>query len=116
LGKNKEIGNKGESIAVEYLIKNGFRILNTNYRHGRFEIDIIGSKDDILVFFEVKTRKNDIFGLPEEAVDDKKISRILDCANDYILEKQWLKRIRFDIISITLAPHIHINHIQDAFF
>jgi putative endonuclease len=116
LGKNKEIGNKGESIAVEYLIKTGYRILKTNYRRGRFEIDIIGSKEDVLVFFEVKTRKNEVFGLPEDAIDDKKISRILDCANEYILETQWLKRIRFDIISITLSPRIRINHIRDAFF
>jgi putative endonuclease len=116
LGKNKEIGNKGESIAIEYLLKAGYRILHTNFRRGKFEIDIIGTKDEILVFFEVKTRKNLTFGPPEDAIDDKKMNNILDCANDYILETQWLKRIRFDIISITLFPRININHIQDAFF
>jgi putative endonuclease len=116
LGKNKEIGNKGESIALEYLINAGYQILRTNYRNGKYEIDIIGSRDDILVFFEVKTRKNHAFGPPEDAIDDKKMDHILDCANEYILETEWLKSIRFDIISITLSPGVKINHIQDAFF
>ncbi len=116
LGKNKEIGNKGESIALEYLISAGYQISRTNYRHGKYEIDIIAIKDEILIFFEVKTRKNLFYGQPEEAIDDKKINHILECANDYIHEIQWLNRIRFDIISITLFPELSINHIKDAFF
>lgn len=114
--KNKEIGNKGESIAIEYLINAGYHIEKTNYRHGKYEIDIIATKDELLIFFEVKARSNLAYGSPEDAIDDKKMNNILECANEYINETQWLKRIRFDIISITFSPEFSINHIKEAFF
>ena len=116
LNKNKEIGNKGELIATDYLIKSGYQILCTNYRHEKYEVDIIAEKNDILVFFEVKTRKTNKYGLPEDAIDEKKIDHILECADYYIHEIQWMKRIRFDIISVSLSPEISLNHIEDAFF
>ena len=115
MSKNKEIGNKGESIAAEYLDYSGYQIVTKNYRFEKTEIDIIAMDVDILVFIEVKTRKSLRFGLPEDAVDDKKIENILDCANNYIHEINWIGPIRFDIISILLFPEISINHLKDAF-
>ncbi|MBR9997492.1 MAG: YraN family protein [Cyclobacteriaceae bacterium] len=116
MSKNKEIGHKGELIAIEYLAKAGYQIVCTNYRYARYEIDIIAIEDETLVFVEVKTRGSGRFGLPEEAIDDKKIDNILECANYYIENTQWLKRIRFDIISISLWPGLTVRHIKDAFF
>jgi putative endonuclease len=116
LSKNKEIGYKGESIAIEYLTRAGYQIICKNYRYARYEIDIIAAKDDTLVFFEVKTRNNLKYGEPVEAVDDKKIDNILDCANYYIQDTHWAQRVRFDIITIILWPRLTINHIEDAFF
>lgn len=116
LSKNKEIGYKGESIAVEYLVKAGYEIVSQNYRNTRYEIDIIALKDETLVFVEVKTRNSLNYGEPEESVDNRKINKILKCAHNYIVESGWVKEIRFDIITITLWPEPAINHIRDAFF
>jgi len=116
LSKNKEIGRKGEALAVEYLINKGFIILERNYRYGRLEIDIIGQIENTIVFVEVKTRRSKRYGYPEEAVDDKKTDHILSCADHFIYQNQWNGDIRFDIISIILTPQVLIEHIEDAFF
>ncbi len=116
MSKNKEIGNKGESIAAKYLNRLGYRIITTNYRFEKTEIDIIAREEDVLIFIEVKTRKSLNYGLPEDAVDNKKIENILDCANYYINITHWTGPIRFDIISIMLFPEISINHLKDAFY
>ena len=116
MSKNKEIGRKGEALAVEYLINKGFIILERNYRYGRLEIDIIGQIENTIVFVEVKTRRSKRYGYPEEAVDDKKTDHILSCADHFIYQNQWNGDIRFDIISIILTPQVLIEHIEDAFF
>ena len=116
MSKNKEIGRKGEALAVEYLINKGFIILERNYRYGRLEIDIIGQIENTIVFVEVKTRRSKRYGYPEEAVDDKKTDHILSCADHFIYQNQWNGDIRFDIISIILKPEISIEHIEDAFY
>lgn len=116
LSKNKEIGYKGELIAIEYLVKAGYEVICKNYRNTRYEIDIIAQKDDTLVFVEVKTRNSLIYGDPEESVDNRKIDRILKCAHEYIVESGWVKEIRFDIITVNLRQVPAINHIRDAFF
>jgi len=116
LSKNKEIGRKGEALAVEYLINKGFIILERNYRYGRLEIDIIGQIENTIVFVEVKTRRSKRYGYPEEAVDDKKTDHILSCADHFIYQNQWNGDIRFDIISVILTPEVLIEHIEDAFY
>ena len=116
MSKNKEIGRKGEALAVEYLINKGFIILERNYKYGRLEIDIIGQIKNTIVFVEVKTRRSKRYGYPEEAVDDKKTDHILSCADHFIYQNQWDGDIRFDIISIILKPEISIEHIEDAFY
>ncbi len=116
MSKNKEIGRKGEALAVEYLINKGFIILERNYKYGRLEIDIIGQIKNTIVFVEVKTRRSKRYGYPEEAVDDKKTDHILSCADHFIYQNQWNGDIRFDIISVILKPEISIEHIEDAFY
>jgi putative endonuclease len=116
LSKNIEIGRKGESIALDYLMRKGYTIVEKNYTYRRFEIDIIAKQRNTIVFIEVKTRKGSHFGFPEEAVDDKKIRHILKCADHYLYQNQWNGNIRFDIISILLNPVLSIEHIEDAFY
>ena len=116
MSKNKEIGRKGESIASDYLINNGYTLLEKNYKFHRYEIDIIAKTESTIVFIEVKTRQSYNFGYPEEAVDSRKIDNILECADHYIYQTQWKGDIRFDIISILLEPELSIDHIEDAFF
>lgn len=116
MSKNKEIGKKGESIAADYLIQKGYTLLERNYRYRRFEIDIIAQIKNTIVFIEVKTRQSLNYGYPEEAIDNRKIDHILDCADHFINQNQWIGNIRFDIISILFEPEFSIEHIEDAFY
>ncbi len=102
-------------MAVDYLKDLGYSILERNFRSGRAEIDVIAMKDNKLIFVEVKTRTGEGFGFPEEAVDDKKQEMLEQCAEDYMLEKDWKGNIRFDVIAVSLNRKEPILHIEDAF-
>lgn len=109
-------GRLGEQIAQDFLIKKGYQILEKNYRYKRSEIDLIALINGTLIFIEVKLRKNEKFGFPEEFVSKRKEELIKEAAENYIFEKDWKKNIRFDIISI-LKTSIkeEIEHFEDAF-
>jgi len=114
---NKILGDKGEQIAVEHLKKNKYLILETNWRVGRFEIDIIALKKNYLIFVEVKTRNTAYFGFPEAAVQSEKKNFLSKAANAYIRLKQLDYENRFDIISIIMTKNSYeLEHIEDAFY
>ena len=76
---NREFGNKGEDLACEYLIKNGYEIVERNKHFSKFcEIDIIAKLKDKYVFVEVKTRRTNNFGTPLEAITKAKYNNIKD--------------------------------------
>ena len=112
---NLEKGRLGENIALAYLKGHGYRILETNYRYKRSEIDIIAIHQSVLVFIEVKARSNFRYGYPESAVDRRKIEMITKGADHYIHRISWRKGIRFDVISILLGEKPEIEHLCDAF-
>ncbi len=112
---NQSVGKKGEIIAESYLKRRGYEILARNYRAGRGEIDLIAKIDTTLVFVEVKTRTNDKFGYPEEAVTQKKIDKLIETAEIYLIETNWEQEIRFDIVSIDLSKNDGVIHLEDAF-
>ena len=117
MSKNMEVGNHGESIAKDYLIKKGYEILETNWRFSRAEIDLIARDGQILVFVEVKTRSTAMFGEPELAVNQHKQNLLTDAANVYMehINHEW--EVRFDIISIILhGEKYDLQHFEDAFF
>lgn len=112
---NKEKGDLGESIAKDYLLSKGAKILETNYKIKSGEIDIISKLDEDIVFIEVKSRTNVKFGYPSEAVNYKKIKKITDVAKYYIFKnKLYSTSIRFDVIEVYLKDN-KINHIVNAF-
>lgn len=116
---NIEQGEIGEQMAITYLIKKGFNLLEKNWRNSTGEIDLIMSKDNIIVFVEVKLRKTDTFGDPEKAVSKSKQKRIIQTANSYIFDKNIPERFeyRFDIISIVKNNNfLSIKHFEDAFW
>lgn len=115
---NKALGNKGEALAVKYLVDKGFHIICKNFRYRRLEIDIIASYNNILVFVEVKTRSNLTYGNPEEFVDQNKALLIVQAADEYIHQVSWDGNIRFDIIAVNLQPggFHEITHFEDAFY
>lgn len=116
MAEHNQTGTKGEKAAVDYLRQRGFAIEACNYRYKRAEIDIIARKENLLLFIEVKTRRTNQYGFPEEAVTQKKIDLFLMAADEYIHQHNWLHAIRFDIISLTGAQDPYqIHHIEDAF-
>ena len=122
----KRFGDRGEAIAAEYLERNGYRIIDRNYRFERSELDLIafspgepdGSGSE-LVFVEVKTRSGLGFGRPEESVSDAKRRHIVRAAQAYLHERRLEKaRCRFDVISILLSgkDEPRIDHFERAFW
>ncbi|HIK62446.1 MAG TPA: YraN family protein [Flavobacteriales bacterium] len=116
MAKHNQLGKEGELIAFMFLQKEGFRILKTNWRYQKAEVDIIAQKDDFLVFIEVKTRGSKKFGKPEEAIDNKKIALYKDAVEGYLKQSPSQKEIRFDVISIVIAKdETQIEYFPDAF-
>ena len=72
MAKHNEMGRRGEEIALEFIRKKGYNILDTNWRHRKAEIDIIAKSKDVLIFIEVKSRSSDYYGRPETFVTTKK--------------------------------------------
>ncbi|KAA5536659.1 YraN family protein [Taibaiella lutea] len=113
-----ELGKSGESIACKYLQEKGHVILELNFRFGHKEIDIISLDKDILVFTEIKSRRNYTFGFPEEAVTPRKQGFLKVAAEEYCLDKPQYIKIRFDVISLIIQSGIvkEIMHFEDAFY
>ncbi len=104
MDSSKDKGDLGEQAAVEYLIKNGYSILQRNFRTRYGEIDIIGRDEDYIAFIEVKTRKNNEFGLPCEAVTKNKQNKIIRMAMMYISQKRlYGLNFRFDVIETIIS-------------
>ena len=109
----KAIGDVGEEIAVKYLISNGYKILERNTNHAGVEIDIIAKDKKAIVFCEVKTRSDVLFGRPVEAVNRPKQLRYIQGAKGYIVTNKIKNTdIRFDVIEVLDGE---INHIKGAF-
>ena len=114
----KEFGARGEEIAHDYLISKGFEIIRRNYRYGRGEIDLIVKKDEILIFVEVKSRKNLEYGPPELSVTKRQQRQIRRTASAYLYENGNDDcDCRIDVIAILMKGKEKpaINHIINAF-
>ncbi len=112
--KAQEIGKNGEDSAVAYLENLQYVIIERNWRYKRCEIDIIAKQNTILVFVEVKSRKNNMYGFPEEFVSASKIDKMQEAASAYIEQHNWQGELRFDIIA--LENNHKIKHFEDAFY
>lgn len=116
MAEHNLLGKEGEDLAADYLNRNGYVIRHRNWRFRHLELDIVAEKDGLLVVVEVKTRRNEDFGLPEDAVDDKKIRRTVSATESYIEKNDVGLPVRFDVICIVgTRPPFQIEHIEDAF-
>ena len=115
---NKRIkkGKKGENIASKYLIDRGWDILETNWRKGKYEIDIIAVDEEFILFIEVKFRNSGEFGEAPDFVSKAQQKRIMNAAHDYIIDNDIDQEARFDIIAIISEPTPRIEHIEEAFY
>lgn len=117
MAAHNELGKEGEAEAVVYLENRGYTILHRNWRSGRFELDIVAKKDKELIVVEVKTRRNNQYGLPEEAVTSRKIKHIISSTDSYLKRYAIDLPVRFDIITVVgTKPPFQIEHIKEAFF
>lgn len=116
--KTKDLGKFAEEVALDFFLKKDFHLLARNFRVGRAEIDLILSDEKMIVFVEVKYRKNNQFGYPEDFVSEAQKERIRFAA-EIFLEKntfEFSPKIRFDILAIDSEnPKMHIEHFEDAF-
>jgi len=111
-----KLGQRGEGIALSFLITKGYSIIERNYKTPMGEIDIIARDNETLVFVEVKTRESIEFGLPFESVDRRKRRKIAGVALSYLKRFDDLPPCRFDVLSIYFRngnPEFEL--IQDAF-
>lgn len=117
MAEHNELGKLGEELAVDFLHKNGYDILETNWVFQKAEIDIIAQKENILAIVEVKTRSTVDFGLPQDFVKPKKIQLLVKAVNEYVISNELDVEIRFDIIAIHKeGKNYKIEHIEDAFY
>lgn len=110
--ENKKLGREGEKQAVKYLKKNGYKILEKNYRTRFGEVDVIARKGEVVAFIEVKTRLTDIFGSPSQAVTRERQFKYVQAAKLYFAGCEIDCVVRFDVIEIFRG---NINHIESAF-
>ena len=117
MAEHNELGKLGEELAVDFLTNNGYTILETNWTFQKAEVDIIAQIDDTLAIIEVKTRSSLDFGLPQDAVNSKKIKLLTKAVENYVVENELDVNVRFDIISIHKSDKSFvIEHLTDAFY
>ncbi len=113
---HNELGRKGEEAAVAFLKKKEYRIVERNWYFSGYEIDIISEDEEFIVFIEVKTRTSSEWGNPGDAVDERRMRRMIRAASHYLKIKRIDKPARFDIITVLgNERHFELEHIEDAF-
>ncbi len=116
MADHNEIGIRGEKLAAEFLIDQGYKIVTCNWRYRHKEVDIIARDNAELVIVEVKLRSTDYYGDPSEAVTRKKQRFLIEAAEAYLDTINEEPEVRFDIISIIAGNNgYQFEHITDAF-
>ncbi|MDM8532264.1 YraN family protein [Anaerolineales bacterium HSG25] len=117
MDQRKKTGNQGESIAVEYLIQQGFSIIERNWRCAIGEVDIVAQQAEVLVFVEVRTRHGQKYGRATESITPTKQQRLIALAETYLQQHEdyadsaW----RIDVVAIQLGRHApQIEHVENA--
>ena len=114
---NIKKGRFGEKLALKYLVNKGYNIIGYNYYTRYGEIDIIATHSGVYIFVEVKTRSDNQYGTPAEAVSIIKQRKMVKTALDYISKNNLFDTaVRFDVIEVFLkSKGYNINHIKNAF-
>ena len=116
MSKQSELGILGEALAAEYLLKKDYVILEKNYTWEKSEIDIITTKNNRIIFIEVKTRQSPYLSDPALMVPMKKWKQIMRAADVYMKEKEESWTAQFDIIHVvTNKDYTKIDHYDEAF-
>ena len=117
MAQHNELGKKGEQLAVDFLLENGYEIVARNYRFDKAEVDVIAKQKDILAIVEVKARSTTDFGDPQDFVKPKQIKNLVKAIDEYVTVNDLDVDVRFDIIAITKeGKGYKIEHLKDAFY
>ncbi len=113
----KTIGFYGEDIAENFLIRNGYKILERNLKTGYKEIDIVAMDKEETVFVEVKTRTSTFSGDAEEALDNRKIKNFKKAVEFYLYKNAFIQNFRLDFIAVDVDrknKKARIKHFKDV--
>lgn len=111
---DQTVGLRGEQAACNYLLQNGYHILDRNYRTKFGEIDIVASKNQIVGFFEVKTRTSNAKGKPYESVTPRKLQHLQKACTAYILQKKLQKaKLSLKVISVEMNSQQIVKQIRE---
>ena len=117
MAQHNELGKKGEQLAVDFLLKKGYEILERNYTFQKSEVDIIPKIKDTLAVVEVKTRSTVEFGNPQDFVKPKQIQRLVKAIDEFVNVNGLDVEVRFDVIAIVKDnKQFKIEHLEDAFY
>jgi len=113
---HNDLGKLGEKVAARHLMLQGYSILAMDWRLGHKDLDLVAQKDGTTVFVEVKTRSNNNYGTPEEAVDEQKMRNLMSAAAAYMARNNVNGPVRFDVIAITGTEEpFQLQHFTNAF-
>ncbi len=117
MAEHNDLGNQGEEVSLTYLIDKGYTILETNWKFGKEEIDIIALNSEYLIILEVKTRSSNAFGEPYNFVTKNKQRLLVKAAQAYAERWRIGQEVRFDILSLIINKNaVEIEHIENAFY
>ena len=116
MAAHNELGKWGEDIAARFLEDEGYEILDRDWKSGHHDLDIVARDGQTLVIVEVKTRRNRLFGNPEESIDYKKRQSLQTAINHYVKSHATSRSLRFDVITIVsmIGSKPEIDHIKDV--
>jgi putative endonuclease len=117
MAQHTDLGQIGEELAHEYLVKKGYKIKARNWHFNHYELDLVAEQSNELVIVEVKTRSANIYETLDEAISKAKIRFLVNAAEAYILENEIDLETRFDIIAIKWfgKGKYELEHIENAF-
>lgn len=116
MAEHNELGKEGEELAAAFLLKQGYDILERNFRHQKAEVDLLVKKGGVLAAVEVKTRSTPHFGDPQDFVRKKQINLLVRAVDHYVTDKKLNVEVRFDIVAIIRnKAGVRIEHLEDAF-
>ena len=112
-----DLGRRGEEAAAEFVAARGMVILERNWRHRQWELDLVCEDRETLVFVEVKTRGAGSLGSPEDGLHAAKRSRLVRAASEYLSRKRaWARPCRFDLVTVTERQGaLRVEHHENAF-
>jgi putative endonuclease len=116
MAAHNELGKNGEELAVEFLLKKGYKIVARNFIYQKAEVDIIARKGKTLAIIEVKTRSTPDFGDPQEFVKAKQIQNLVKAVDYFVTDHDLKVEVRFDIVAIIKnKAGTRLEHLEDAF-